>query len=519
MHIASSLDSTQGLSSLLSRWQSLSASPALAVLDAAGSVSFQAAAQRSRQLAIQLQAGGLGGCRIGLSSTPDRNWLEAFWAILLVGGSVVPISPLHPPPERAFFLGQSGARAHLVSSSLAANMAEGPVPRLVFDAGHLLTPAAALAMAEQVPSPEHAAGCALLLYTSGTTGLPKGVPLGHDQVWSCVQTLIADWGMSPADRLIHALPLHHVHGICVALLCAFCAGASTELLPRYEPGQILGSAARASVLMSVPTQHKRLVDYLHALPEPERQQHAQALRALRLITSGSAKLPEQLGCRLQALSGQYPLERYGMTEVGIVIGNPLHGGRKPGSCGRPLPNSEIRIVDEQGRDVAAGQSGEIRIRGGSVFQGYDRDPTATLAAFDSGFFKTGDTARWTPDGFVQILGRTSVDIIKSGGYKLSAIEIEEQLRAHPWVQDVAVLGVPDETWGERAVAVAVPAPAARAEIERRGSTAGQEVRDWLKQRVAGYQVPKQIEWRAELPRNAMGKVQKSELLKLLLSGS
>jgi malonyl-CoA/methylmalonyl-CoA synthetase len=280
------------------------------------------------------------------------------------------------------------------------------------------------------------------------------------------------------------------------------------------------------VLMSVPTQHKRLVDHLDGLSPAERAPHEQSLRRLRLITSGSAKLPEQLGRRLEALSGQYPLERYGMTEVGIVIGNPLvAGGRKPGSCGRPLPGTRIRIVDETGSEIApvpSGErrSGEIWVSGDSVFDGYDGEAEATRDAFASGFFKTGDTARWTPDGFVEILGRTSVDIIKSGGYKLSAIEIEEQLRGHPWVHDVAVLGVPDDTWGERVVAVAIPSATARPELERRGPLElSEELRSWLRQRVAGYQVPKHIEWWTELPRNTLGKVQKPELLKRLLSGS
>ena len=168
----------------------------------------------------------------------------------------------------------------------------------------------------------------------------------------------------------------------------------------------------------------------------------------------------------------------------------------------------------------AGQSGEIWVSGDSVFEGYDGEPEATRAAFASGFFKTGDTARWTPDGFVEILGRTSVDIIKSGGYKLSAIEIEEQLRAHPWVNDVAVLGVPDDTWGERVVAVALPSAEARLELDQRGPVElAEELRAWLKQRMAGYQVPKHIEWWTELPRNTLGKVQKPELLKRLLSRS
>lgn len=513
-------DSSQGGSPLLARLELLSSSERMAILDAEGSASFQSVVERSRQLAQELGERGLAGCRLGLSSLPDRNWVEAFWAILLAGSSVVPISPLHPAPERAFFLRQSGARAQLVSASLAAAMPEGPVPRFVFEGGRVHSPGTDAALAAPEPAANRLAQhTALLLYTSGTTGQPKGVPLSQDNVWSCVQTLITDWELSPSDRLIHALPLHHVHGICVALLGAFCAGASTVLLPRYEPGQILESIGRASVLMSVPTQHKRLVDHLAALPEVERQRHEGRLRALRLITSGSAKLPEQLGRRLQELSGQYPLERYGMTEVGIVIGNPLHGGRKPGSCGRPLPGSEIRIVDDLGQDTAPGEPGEIQIRGGSVFAGYDAEPAATQAAFAGDYFRTGDTARWTADGFVEILGRTSVDIIKSGGYKLSAIEIEEQLRAHAWVVDVAVLGIPDETWGERVLAVAVPSASAQRELELRGEAVGEELREWLKQRVAGYQVPKRIEWWSELPRNALGKVQKPELLRLLLARS
>jgi malonyl-CoA/methylmalonyl-CoA synthetase len=512
------LDSAARNSPLLARLLAQRDSDRVALIDPIGPVTFRATAERACQIGAQLRQQGLAGCRVALSSSPDREWVEAFWGILLAGSSVVPISPLHPAPERDFFLRRSGARAQLVSAGLAASLPEGAVPRLLFEAGRLLGSfrSAAEPVAQLTPA-------ALLLYTSGTTGQPKGVPLSHGNVWACVETLSRDWGISSADRLVHALPLHHVHGIIVALLCAFCSGASTELLPRYEPARVLQALARASLLMSVPTQHKRLLDHLDGLPAAERATHERSLRALRLITSGSAKLPEQLGRRLEALSGQYPLERYGMTEIGIVIGNPLApAGRKPGSCGRPLPGTRIRILDEAGVDIDAEapgerRSGEIWVSGDSVFEGYDGEPEATGAAFASGFFKTGDTARWTPDGFVEILGRTSVDIIKSGGYKLSAIEIEEQLRAHPWVNDVAVLGVPDDTWGERVVAVAIPSPSARPELDRRGPLElGEELRAWLKQRVAGYQVPKQIEWWTELPRNTLGKVQKPEVLKRLL---
>ena len=516
------LDFAEHSSPLLARLLARRGSDQLALIDPLGCVTFGAVAERAWQLAAQLCEQGLAGCRVALSSAPDREWVEGFWGILLAGSSVVPISPLHPAPERDFFLRRSGARAHLVSAGLAGSLPEGAVPRLVFETGRLLGRLRPDAPGEPGALPS----AALLLYTSGTTGQPKGVPLSHGNVWACVQTLSTDWGITSADRLVHALPLHHVHGIIVALLCAFCSGASTELLPRYEPARVLDALAHASMLMSVPTQHKRLVDHLEGLPAAERAPHEQSLRALRLITSGSAKLPEQLGRRLAALTGQYPLERYGMTEVGIVIGNPLAApGRKPGSCGRPLPGTRIRIVDEAGAEIApvasgAGQSGEIWVSGDSVFEGYDGEPEATRAAFASGFFKTGDTARWTPDGFVEILGRTSVDIIKSGGYKLSAIEIEEQLRAHPWVNDVAVLGVPDDTWGERVVAVALPSAEARLELDQRGPVElAEELRAWLKQRMAGYQVPKHIEWWTELPRNTLGKVQKPELLKRLLSRS
>jgi malonyl-CoA/methylmalonyl-CoA synthetase len=262
--------------------------------------------------------------------------------------------------------------------------------------------------------------------------------------------------------------------------------------------------------MGVPTQHARLVQYFEALSdEAEQQRFRDHLRRQRLITSGSAALPETLGRRLEALSGQYPLERYGMTEVGLVLGNPLVGERSPGTVGKPLPGCRIRIVDDTGRDVDPGKPGEIWIAGPTVFQGYDRDETATRAAFSDGCFRSGDTALWTDHGHVKILGRTSVDIIKSGGYKLSALELEEHLREHPWTSDVAVVGVPDETWGERVVAVIVPSAAFPS---LPGDEAGERLREWMKQRIAPYKVPKRVLFRSELPRNALGKVQKPALL-------
>ena len=508
---------------LMSRFEALARSTRVAVVDARGASTFDAVSERVRNLARELGAAQLRGRRVALLADPDREWLEGFWAILWARATPVPLSSLHPAPEQEAFLAQSQAAALLVSESAASRCEARHPLRLVFGEGRLVSengasraPRSESGQLEREREAENAT--ALLLHTSGTTGRPKGVPLSHGNVFAGIECLIDAWAMTQQDRLVHCLPLHHLHGICVSLLCAYCAGASTQFVPRYDPEQVVSAATGSSVLMGVPTQHKRLVDYLEGLDAGGQAACARVLRSLRLITSGSAKLPERVGHRLADFSGQYPLERYGMTEVGIVLGNPLLGTRQPGSCGKPLPGCDIRIVDESGRDAEGTAAGEIWIRGDSVFAGYDADPGATAEAFEAGFFKSGDTAVWTPEGFVRILGRTSVDIIKSGGYKLSALEIEEHLRSHVSVQDVAVVGVADETWGERVVAVVVPsAVGQRALLDP--AAASRELQQWMKERVAGYQVPKAFVWQADLPRNSMGKVQKTELIRALGAAS
>jgi malonyl-CoA/methylmalonyl-CoA synthetase len=495
-------------SRLLQRFAELSGSEQAAVRDECGELSFAELGAAAQGLAARIQSQGLGGQRLALLAPQDASWLVGFWAVLCAGGTVVPLSPLHPTREQAFFFEESRAAALIVAEPLAA--AAPPGRQLAFARDDVV--AAAVAASSPQPAAPAAAeqAIALILYTSGTTGKPKGVLLSHANVFECVSTLHDAWQVSPRDRLLHALPLHHVHGISVALLWAFLGGAQTEMLPRYDPERVLQAAARSSVIMGVPTQHARLVECFDALPEgADRRRYGEHLRQQRLITSGSAALPEKLGRRLEALCGQYPLERYGMTEVGIVLGNPLDAERLPGSVGRALPRCHIRVVDDAGHDAAPGQPGEIWIAAPSVFQGYDRDASATSASFTDGFFRSGDTAAWTQQGYVKILGRTSVDIIKSGGYKLSALELEEHLREHPWVHEVAVVGVPDEAWGERVVAAVVPSAAFSGMADAEASL---ELRTWLKERIAAYKLPKQVLFRAALPRNAMGKVQKPALL-------
>jgi malonyl-CoA/methylmalonyl-CoA synthetase len=485
------------------------------VVDGRGSVGFRDLLASAGALAAELERRGVAGRRVALDAAPDRSWVIGFWSILIAGGTVVPLATEQPAPERRRLLAQARACALLAGESTPATREpDGPVPVWAHSDGKLLGDPPGLADAEAAAAggdPE--ARTALLLFTSGTTGHPKGVPLSHRNVLSGIENLIEAWAMRDVDRLVHVLPLHHLHGICVAFGTTFLAGGTTELLPRFDPARVLEAAAKASVLMGVPTQHQRLVDYLGTCGDARLAELTGALSRLRLITSGSAKLPERLGEQLLRVSGQYPLERYGMTEVGIVLGNPLSGPRRPGCCGRPLPGCEIRIVGEAGEEVRPGEPGEIQIRGESVFGGYDGDERATAGAFERGFFKSGDTACWTEDGYVRILGRTSVDIIKSGGYKLSAIEIEEELLRHVLVAQVAVVGVPDDDWGERSVAVVVlragdrDADAARAEPV---------LRAFLKARLSHYKVPRRFVFWDDLPRNALGKVQKTILREQLL---
>src|SRR5690606_22313147 len=235
---------------------------------------------------------------------------------------------------------------------------------------------------------------------------------------------------------------HHMHGLAIAFLVCTLAGAPVHLLGRFEPHAVWAGFETSSVFMAVPTMHQRLLDALDAAPPSVRARWLSLARRQRLITSGSAALPERLARRWEHLIGALPLERFGMTEVGVALSNPLLGERRPGSCGQVLPGMQVRIVDEAGQDVAPGTPGEIWIRGPSVFSGYDADPAATARSFTDGWFMSGDIATWLADGYVKILGRKSVDIIKSGGYKLSALEIEEALRRHAAVADVAVVGLP-----------------------------------------------------------------------------
>jgi malonyl-CoA/methylmalonyl-CoA synthetase len=367
---------------------------------------------------------------------------------------------------------------------------------------------------------------ALLLFTSGTTGKPKAAVMTHRNVYHQVTDLVAAWEWKPSDIALHLLPLHHVHGVINLLSCAAYTGARLEFKP-FDAEALWSqwAAAEASlpkpnVLMAVPTIYAKLLETAEKLPKHTVDAAVEnTLRPMRLMVCGSAALPVSVLERWRSLSGHTLLERYGMTEFAMALSNPYREGgdattqlRRPGYVGRPLPSVQVRLVDtDTGKIIESpGLSGELQVKGPTVFKEYLNRPDATKEAFtEDGFFRTGDIAQYDGDSIqsYRILGRASVDIIKSGGYKLSALEIERTLLEHPDIAEVAVLGVSDDVWGER-VALVCRMKAGN------GPLSLEELRVWCAQRMSNYKVPSLLKVVSDIPKNAMGKVNKKGLAKL-----
>ncbi|MCS6900393.1 MAG: acyl-CoA synthetase [Myxococcales bacterium] len=476
--------------------------PAIVAED--GALTHQELALRAGMVAAALLAGrrSLQGEAVALLARPSCTWVAGFLGILEAGGVAVPLSSHYTDREILYILQDAEVKVLLVDGAHVRTVGLSGVRCLTLED---------LPMGGAPPASCTAGDRALMLYTSGTTGKPKGVVLTHQNLEAQTRLLGEAWRISETDRLLHALPLHHMHGVVIALLTTLQSGGSTELLPRFDPMAVWDGFARSTVWMGVPTMYHKLLDAFEQAPEEVRRRWREGARGLRLATSGSAALPATLATRWEVIAGVVPLERFGMTELGVALTNPLDGERKVGSVGRPLSGVEVQVVDEEGRLVAPGEPGEIVVRGPTVFAGYHRRGDATREAFRGGWFCTGDTATLDQEGYVRILGRTSVDILKSGGYKLSALEIEEALGEHPGVGEVAVVGLPDEAWGQRVVAAVVP----RSSWTQRMT--GEELRAFCRERLASYKVPKQILLTEELPRNAMGKIVKQALVERLRS--
>jgi len=491
-----------------------------AITDERGTHDYASVARGAADIAAHLlgrDKASLEGERVAMLVPPGYEFVATLFGILAAGGTAIVLSPLHPAAESAYFCADARVRTILVTRELEAKLGEAA------DGRDLLEPHALLARPAPRPAspplPEvRASDDALQLYTSGTTGRPKGAVLTHENLGT-QQALVGEaWHFSPSDTLLHALPLHHMHGLAIALLTALGAGAHVRMLPSFEASRVWDEMAKATVFMGVPTMYTRLLDAFEVADDDRRAAWERAARALRLATSGSAALPVPLAARWEAVAGCIPVERFGMTEIGVGMTNPASGPRerRRGTVGWPLPTVETRVVADDGADA---ETGELLVRGPSVFRGYfereDATREAFVAATDGGrpWFRTGDTVTRDADGAFRILGRTSVDILKSGGYKLSALEIEEVLLTHPAVREVAVVGVPDEAWGERVVACVV------AHDGRASECTTEAVRAFAREKIASYKCPREVRVMKALPRNAMGKVVKPALVKDLLGGT
>jgi malonyl-CoA/methylmalonyl-CoA synthetase len=441
--------------------------------------------------------------RVAFLVTPGFPWVAVQWGIWRAGGVAVPLPLNSTLPELEYFTDDTGASA------------------LIFDADGetLLAPIAAArgtralsynnGLAHQTAKPPDFAGerRAMILYTSGTTSRPKGVVTTHDNIAAQITSLVEAWEWSADDRIVLCLPLHHVHGIINIVSCALWSGATCEMLPRFDATVVWERLTSGSItlFMAVPTVYVKLIAAWEAASARHRVEMSRACSKLRLMVSGSAALPVSTLERWKEITGHTLLERYGMTEIGMALSNSYQGERVPGSVGTPLPSVEVQLVSEGGEPVELGTPGEIEVRGPSVFKEYWGKPDATRDAFRDGWFRTGDTAV-VEKSVYRILGRTNIDIIKTGGHKVSALEIEEVLREHPAIVECAVVGVPDPEWGERVAAAVV--------LNGSGTLDLLSLRAWARALLAAYKLPSRLLVLDALPRNAMGKVMKPSVATL-----
>lgn len=478
-----------------------------AVVAPEGTFTYAQLLDASARVAAALLDGrdDLNEARVAFLAPPGWDYVAVQWGVWRAGGIAVPLAVSHPPAELEYVVQDADAGivvAHPRFAEALRPVAERNERRF------LLTDDALAAEPRALP-PIDEARRAMIVYTSGTTGKPKGAVTTHAGLRAQVTSLVQAWGWTADDRTLLVLPLHHVHGIVNVLTCALWSGAVCEIAPRFDADETWRAieSGRLTLFMAVPTVYGRLIAAYEGADEERRARMSAGCRRMRLMVSGSAALPVQTLERWREISGQVLLERYGMTEIGMALSNPLHGERRPGYVGMPLPGVRARLVDEEGAEVEPGTPGEIEIAGPGVFLEYWRRPEATAEAFRGGWFRTGDVAV-VEDGYYRILGRRSVDIIKTGGYKVSALEIEEVLRTHPLIGECAVVGVLDEQWGER-VCAAVETPAD-------SDLTLDALQEWARGHLAPYKLPRDLRRVDALPRNAMGKVVKPEVAKLFL---
>ncbi len=457
----------------------------------------------AERMAAALVAAGAGpGDRVAAQVDKSIEAIQLYLGTVLAGAVFLPLNTAYTKAEVAYFL--SDAEPAVFVCDPARREPLGPVAEragvpAVLTLGADGTGTLARAAQAQAPGFEAVArgegDLAAILYTSGTTGRSKGAMLSHANLASNAETLREVWRFTADDVLIHALPIFHTHGLFVATNVALTAGASLVFLPGFDADAVAAAMERATVLMGVPTFYTRLLDH----PGLTRERAGR----MRLFVSGSAPLLAETHRLWRERTGHAILERYGMTETNMNTSNPYEGARRAGTVGFPLPGVEIRVADEGGRALPAGQTGAIEVRGPNVFKGYWRMPEKTAEELrPDGWFVTGDLGMVDADGYLSIVGR-SKDLIITGGYNVYPKEIEALIDAIDGVRESAVIGLPHPDFGEGVAAVVVP---------QAGATLSPEaVLEPLRRELARYKQPKRVFFVDDLPRNAMGKVQKNVL--------
>ncbi len=459
--------------------------------------------EHSARLANLLAVCGIApGDRVAVQVEKSPQAVFLYLACLRAGAVYLPLNTSYTCEEMDYFLGDAQPRAMVCTPERHKEMADlsrmHDIPNLFTlgpeGEGDLIEKCRATPPAFET-APRSGDNLAPMLYSSGTTGKPKGVMLTQRNLSSNAETLVEAWGFTDRDVLLHALPIFHVHGLFVALHCALLSRARVLFLPRFDAAQVCSLLPRVTVFMGVPTYYTRLL----ALPDFGRED----CRGMRLFTSGSAPLLPDTFEQFERRTGHRILERYGLTETNMNVSNPLVGERRAGSIGLPLPGVEVRIAGTDDHALAPGTVGEIQVRGPNVFVGYWRRPEMYDACFTpDGFFRTGDLGLVDDQGYITIVGR-SKDLIISGGYNVYPKEVEDCLNCLEGVEESAVVGMPHPDFGEAVMAIVVP---------RSGSTVDPEaIRSCLRRSLANYKVPKLVAIAKELPRNTMGKVQKNVL--------
>lgn len=447
-------------------------------------------------------AGAVPGDRVSAQLEKSPGALSLYLACLRSGFVVHPLNPAFQAAELEYFLNDAEPAVVVCDPAREAitrplACAAGVAQLFTLDAegqGSLIEQSAR-ASGDFTTVQRDKDELAALLYSSGTTGVPKGIMLTHGNLLSNVETLVNTWEFTAHDRLLHALPIFHVHGLFVAIGCVLASGASMRWLPAYDVGQVIEFMPECTVMMGVPTYYTRLLANDSFGPE--------TCQNMRVFISGSASLQAETFAEFEARTGHQILERYGMTETNMTTSNPLKGIRKAGTVGPPLPGVEVRITNDTGDVLPTDVIGNLQVRGPNVFKCYWNMPDKTAEDFTAdGFFNTGDLGRIDDDGYVSLIGRTK-DMVITGGLNVYPKEVEIVIDELSDVKESAVIGVPHPDFGEAVVAVVVP---------RESTTLGEDaVIRATKDHLANYKIPKRVVFIPELPRNSLGKVQKSAL--------